>query len=91
MGRSTRENPMCNENMNQTLHSSLNGKTLGVNIKEKQFPKGNYSIAKLTLKGTKGRNACYSHETKKLQGTRKNMKPCFLLEQIWKQSYSKTE
>lgn len=85
MGRSTKENPMCNENMNQTLHSSLNGKTLRVSIKEKQFHKGNYSIAKLALKGTKGpkgRNACYSHETKKLWRTRKNMKPCFLLEQI---------
>lgn len=66
MGSSTKENLLCNENMNQTFCSFLNGKFLRENTKENPFPKGNNSIAKLTVKGTGGRNVFYPHEAKKL-------------------------
>jgi len=48
--------------MNQTLCSSLNGKFLGEHKKEKLFSKAKNSIAKPTIKVTRGRNASCPHE-----------------------------
>lgn len=66
MERTTKENPLSNENMNQARYSLLNTKFLGEYAKQKSFPKGNKSIAELTIKGTGGRSASYLHSEKKL-------------------------
>lgn len=51
MGRTTKENPLCNENMNQTRCSLLNRKFLGEYIKpKKSFPKEITPLQSLPLK-----------------------------------------